>query len=336
MDCPDFTKPLNIHGCPAEGGWSLLGSVLVSGDSGTWVKASIPFRAYTNIKAIAIGPSCDTLDLLKEDTLGTGFHSYFLDDIMLYQSKVSLPNVNITSGSVCNKSVILKVGPLNDYENSNKQWFKNNKPLPGETQNTLYINDFNYREGYYQCRVENDSVCLMSDSFDVQWQVTPSAFIFSANDTTLCMGDTMVLNAYTDLSAIYRWHDGSTLPTFIVKQAGIYSVNISNLCGNVSITKKVNYKLCNDSIFIPTAFTPNNDGHNDIFKAAYFYQPKQFTMNIYNRYGERVFNTANISDGWAGSFKGKPQPVGSYIWIVNYKTINGKTVSLKGTVTLIK
>ncbi len=335
-DCADFTKPLNIRGCPAEGGWSVLGSVTVSGDSGTWVKASIPFRAAADFKAIAIGPSCDTLDIRKGDINQTGFYAYFLDNLQLYQSTVSLPYISISSGSLCNKSVTLQVTPSTAYTNSAKQWFKNGTSLSGETQNNLNINDLNYGEGYYQCRAQNDSVCLISDSFRVQWQVTPSASVFNNNDTILCTGDTLVLNAYTDPSSTYHWQDGSLLPAFTVKQAGIYTVNISNACGNVSVSKKVDYKLCNDSIFVPTAFTPNGDGRNDIFRAKYFYPPEQFSMNIYNRYGENIFSGKNVSEGWDGTYKGKPQPVGSFIWIVKYKTTTGKTISLEGTVTLIK
>ena len=332
--CPNFSLQKNIYGCLVRTGWTELGTCTVSGDIGKWVKININFKPSFEIKSIAIGPSCDTT---KIKTTGTFYpYEYFLDNLQLYESTVSSTSVNISSGSVCSKSVTLQVSPMSAYANSAKQWFKNGASLSGETQNTLNINELNYGEGYYQCRVQNDSVCLMSDSFAVHWQVTPLASVFNNNDTILCKGDTLVLNAYTDPSSTYHWQDGSALPAFTVKQAGIYTVNISNACGSVSVSKKVDYKLCDDSIFVPTAFTPNGDGRNDIFRAKYFYTPEQFSMNIYNRYGERIFASTNISEGWDGTYKGKLQPVGSFICIVKYKTISGKIISLKGTVTLIK
>jgi gliding motility-associated-like protein len=89
-------------------------------------------------------------------------------------------------------------------------------------------------------------------------------------------------------------------------------------------------------IYVPSAFTPNNDGKNDDFRpiiSGIQYGLKDFT--IFNRWGEKVFTTAQIDEGWNGNYKGLPQASGIYIWIMK-ATENGVTIQRKGTVVLIR
>ena len=73
-------------------------------------------------------------------------------------------------------------------------------------------------------------------------------------------------------------------------------------------------------LYIPNAFTPNNDGQNDIFRPyGYDLELTEFTMAIYNRWGELLFETNNIDSGWDGSFNGKKAPNGTYVWKINAK-----------------
>lgn len=91
-------------------------------------------------------------------------------------------------------------------------------------------------------------------------------------------------------------------------------------------------------MFIPDAFTPNGDGLNDVIRMR---QKGDFTLkifSIYNRFGQRVFTTGNIADGWDGFFNGEPQDLGTYNYYVKGICGNGGTneVEYKGTITLIK
>lgn len=90
-------------------------------------------------------------------------------------------------------------------------------------------------------------------------------------------------------------------------------------------------------IYIPSAFTPNNDRHNDYFKlvAAGIQNIKLF--QVYNRWGQVVYNSpVTHSRGWDGVFNGKAQPVGTYIWMVKAVDYRGRPIVRKGTVTLIR
>jgi gliding motility-associated-like protein len=73
-------------------------------------------------------------------------------------------------------------------------------------------------------------------------------------------------------------------------------------------------------LYIPNAFTPNDDGKNDIFRAfGYDLELTEFTMAIYNRWGELLFKTNNIDNGWDGTSNGKKTPAGTYVWKINAK-----------------
>lgn len=101
-----------------------------------------------------------------------------------------------------------------------------------------------------------------------------------------------------------------------------------------SLSNIITYKRDTD-IFAPDAFTPNDDGYNDVFevKAAMF---KTFKMSVVNRWGEVVFHSDDIAKGWNGMIKGNPAPVGSYIWRIEIVNNLDQTVKKNGTFVLLK
>jgi gliding motility-associated-like protein len=90
------------------------------------------------------------------------------------------------------------------------------------------------------------------------------------------------------------------------------------------------------TVFVPTAFTPNNDGRNDVIRpiAVGIAQIKSFS--IYNRWGQRVFTTTINGQGWDGRIGGKLQGSGVFVWWVEAIDYLGKKFFQKGTVTLIR
>jgi gliding motility-associated-like protein len=87
--------------------------------------------------------------------------------------------------------------------------------------------------------------------------------------------------------------------------------------------------------FIPTAFTPNGDGINDEYKII-TNGATAFRMAIYNRWGERIFITKDGSKGWDGTFEGKPEEMGTYIYELQVVFDNGVSRVSKGNITLIR
>ena len=91
--------------------------------------------------------------------------------------------------------------------------------------------------------------------------------------------------------------------------------------------------------FLPNAFTPNYDGKNDIFRGVGIMTgATNFKFQIWNRWGERVFSTDDIKEGWNGNHlnNGSASPEGVYITLISYKDPRGVPVEIKGIVTLLR
>ena len=93
-------------------------------------------------------------------------------------------------------------------------------------------------------------------------------------------------------------------------------------------------KTLGDPIFIPNSFSPNSDGKNDVFK-IYSNLVTSMDMKIFNQWGELIYSTGNLGGGWDGSFKGKAQPAGVYIYAIRVKLTDGTETVRKGAVNLL-
>ena len=92
---------------------------------------------------------------------------------------------------------------------------------------------------------------------------------------------------------------------------------------------------CKDDTFIPNVFSPNGDGKNDILYVRGT-NIKTMQLIIFNQWGEKVFESTSQQNGWNGTFKNKPQPVGVYVYVLQVMLNNGSLLNLKGSVTLIR
>jgi gliding motility-associated-like protein len=88
---------------------------------------------------------------------------------------------------------------------------------------------------------------------------------------------------------------------------------------------------------IANAFTPNNDGLNDCFSVKYWGPADAFDMSIYNRWGQIVFHSNNVNSCWDGTYRGIPQPVGTYVYIITASTkCSNGVLHKKGTLVLLR
>ena len=90
-----------------------------------------------------------------------------------------------------------------------------------------------------------------------------------------------------------------------------------------------------DQFFIPSAFTPNGDGLNDLFLVKANFEPRSFEMTVLNRGGEMMFISRDINIGWDGQLRGKLMPQGVYVCIIKYKDSQGNEHKQQGQVLLI-
>lgn len=90
-----------------------------------------------------------------------------------------------------------------------------------------------------------------------------------------------------------------------------------------------------DQVYIPNTFTPNGDSHNDVFM-VYSNVLASVRWMVFNQWGEKVFETSDKQGSWDGNYKGKPQPVGVYIYMVSGALSDGTKVTHKGSFNLIR
>lgn len=173
--------------------------------------------------------------------------------------------------------------------------------------------------------------CIKKDSIQINYKYIPRFTL--RNDTTLCTGEQLLLNPKID-NASFLWQNGSANATLNVLEAGIYKLTATNECGSSSDVIIISRGLCN--LFVPNAFTPDNNGSNDIFRIKNPGYIRTFKMNIFNRCGQLVYTTENANTGWDGKYKGKEQPTGNYTWFINLITREGEAISKKGNLLLLR
>lgn len=152
----------------------------------------------------------------------------------------------------------------------------------------------------------------------------------------ICKGETVLLDPKAKGTGLqYLWQDGSTASVFAATQPGNYSVTVTNSCGAVTQNANLTEVAC--KIFIPSAFTPNEDGLNDRFQIIGAAYVKDFSMKIYNRWGKVIYETNNPYNGWNGTVAGLQQPAGLFIYDIRFiNTQTGEENVQKGNVLLVR
>jgi gliding motility-associated-like protein len=103
----------------------------------------------------------------------------------------------------------------------------------------------------------------------------------------------------------------------------------------VLYSQRVVAQTVNDQIFIPNTFTPNGNGKNDVFK-VYATIAKSLHLMVFNQWGEKVFDTTDPNGEWNGTYKGKPAPIGVYVYVASMVLMDGTKITQKGSFNLIR
>ena len=201
----------------------------------------------------------------------------------------------------------------------------------GSNAQTIMVNDI----GVYSVTVTDNNGCEGADTTKITLML-PQPTGFLGPDTAICAYWGFDLKSTTSFDQ-YKWSTGSTASAITIRQTGIYWLQVtdSNNCiGKDSII--INPKDCGKAFFMPTAFTPNGDGKNDLLKPIILGDVKQYRFWIYNRWGELIFETKDPAKGWDGYFKGQPQSTGVFVWMCMYQFEGGPVKEEKGTFVLIR
>jgi gliding motility-associated-like protein len=185
--------------------------------------------------------------------------------------------------------------------------------------------------GKYWIDIDQEG-CTLSDTITVF--IKPKPVVNLGKDTTICTTPGLQLRANGGSpTATYLWSTGANTTSIQIFKPGIYSVVVTeNTC---IATDSIDIVWGDCAFYIPNAFTPNGDGVNDYFGVLGGFVAQQFSLNIYDRYGNNVYTTNNFSDKWDGTYKGKRQPTGAYSWSIVYINGLGYTKWLQGAVLLL-
>lgn len=142
---------------------------------------------------------------------------------------------------------------------------------------------------------------------------------------------------------LYKWSPATGLsnpdipnPIALVQQQTTYTLTAYSPIG-CATTDEVTIKVFKGPAFyVPNAFTPNNDGHNDRFRFIPVGMKEVRYFRIYNRYGQLVYSSTDSQKGWDGTLNGKPQSTGAYVWMLAGTDYTGKDYELRGTVMLVR
>ncbi|MDB5201534.1 MAG: hypothetical protein JWQ27_943 [Ferruginibacter sp.] len=185
--------------------------------------------------------------------------------------------------------------------------------------------------GTYWLQLDNNG-CLSRDSIVVE--IKPVASVSLGKDTSVCVDKPVFLAAQTTASAV-RWNTGATSKTIKVTAPGQYIVTLQNT-GLCSSADTVNITWGDCAIYIPSAFSPNGDNKNERFGLANGINAVGYALTIFNRYGETLFHSNDPANKWDGNYKGKPQPIGLYPWVLNFTNKYGFPQTETGSVMLIR
>lgn len=188
--------------------------------------------------------------------------------------------------------------------------------------------------GTYTVQVTDANLCQNTDAITVTYITAPG---FEFEDSLLCRGDKWILDI-TSAAAMYLWQDKSTQPTYTIYDAGTYWGMASNACGSASDTVTVEYRHCDCYLHIPNSFTPNDDYRNEKFLLLHNTECKleAYTLSIFNRWGQLIFETGNIEFLWDGMMNNKHVPADVYTYRVAYKFDKGPQTYRWGQISVMR
>ncbi|MBO9202348.1 MULTISPECIES: gliding motility-associated C-terminal domain-containing protein [Niastella] len=108
-----------------------------------------------------------------------------------------------------------------------------------------------------------------------------------------------------------------------------------NGCIGATQSYKITVLPLDKDIFVPNVFSPNGDGKNDLLY-VYSNYIATFEMHIFNQWGQKMISITDKKQGWDGKFKGSPQPVGVYVYILKAMTTDGRQINRKGSITIVR
>lgn len=230
-----------------------------------------------------------------------------------------IPDIILGNGNACiGEQIVLNAQPSNIpvFGEASFSWEKGNNNLPFNTS-SITVED----PGFYKVKYQLGE-CSRYDEVNLSFHPKPTPHVEDLVE--FCKETQQVVTLDGGPADHYLWmKSGNTDKEEVVNQAGTYYVQIFNEfnCSNIDSIKVVD--ICPPRVFVPSIFSPNNDGSNDVFNTfGKYFTAYKFT--VFNRWGEIIFYTEDPTEAWNGTYLGEQMPNGVYPWILYYEGLTEK------------
>ncbi len=211
----------------------------------------------------------------------------------------------------------------------------------------------NLASGTYTFTTTNGQCAAGGTSFELT--VTPVATVIVSTDTTVTDGAIIPTTNFgtAPAAATFSWTNSNpaiglaasgtgNVPAFTAINKGSTSISATitvtpliNGCAGVARSYIITSRPLNKDVFVPNVFSPNGDGKNDLLFVYGNYIDK-VEMRIFNQWGQQIEQLNDKTKGWNGTHKGKPLPVGVYVYELQARMNDGRAIHLKGYITLVR
>lgn len=312
------------------------------------------FGAINNRMWFLDGTLSSANSLPKPHDLPLGPHQLSLAESTVYgctdtATKIfsvhSTPAVNIVANNGCRNEPINFYGQQIDNTTNIIQWdWEFGDSLASRQKNPVHVYSKGGPETVHLIAIADDG-CASNDT--TRQVYVESIFADAGKDTSVQINIPFTLEGslHGDFegSPTATWSPSTGLnttnslsPIAALQNDQVYHLAITTLNGCVA-TDSVKIKVFKTpGVLVPNAFTPNNDGLNDILRPRYNGIKHLDYFAVYNRWGQLVFKTSDMNSSWDGKVNGQPQPPQTYVWIISAEDFSGKKFQLKGTATIIR
>lgn len=248
-------------------------------------------------------------------------------------------NFSILSDTICSNVSLALLDISNGITSATNAWhwdFGNGISTNVKNPTTSFIDSGNYKVSLYVynaqgCVSDTASKMIAVEPYPVL-KLGPSKVVLENGQISLVPQFVYGRNLqYLWTPSDYLNSDTAATPISKPKADITYKLTLTGL-GKCTVTDTLFIKVL-FSPLVPNAFSPNGDGINDTWKIQYLESYPGATIDIFNRYGQKVFSSVGYNTEWDGNFNGSPLPVGTYYYIINPK--NGRA-TMNGSVTIIK
>lgn len=329
---------------------SVNGGFLGAGGSWEWYTGSCGGTPVGSGPSINVSPSSDTTYYVRAE--GGCNSKTSCASVSLTVEELSTPPDTVTASpaSICRgeASELSQNGGVT-VDGSSFQWYRDscggNSIGSGNSVSVAPTAD----TVQYFIRAEGD--CKTGPCESVELTVDPRPVVDAGRRINTCGGDTVLLGENPSVVGgtppyQYFWAPADEVMTpqeevtmAVVEESRAFTLRVvdDNGCENNDRTEVIIEKpFCGEAhIFIPNAFSPNGDGVNDELKVR-GKGISSFQLMIFDRWGDMVFSTHRMENGWDGTLDGEPLPAGVYFYRISGSYYNGEPIERKGNITLLR